>query len=182
MTHATHTQKRHGAPNDHAAYTDTKVPHRRYAAVHAHATAHRRIVRRKKSVVYEKHTERKLSLSKWFFIYAFVIFIGAMLMITSSAGLTAKKKRIAALKEEIKVYQEKNRDTRLSLLADFDEAELTAAAKQAGMGVAQPYQIITVNVPKDSYAKGGGAAESIPDVKESALSVLLDFFGKLFNR
>lgn len=118
----------------------------------------KKIVKRKKAVVYNKLIDRNMKMSKAFIIYAVIFFIGALSLLMLNAMYENKKNSVEALRKEIKTLRETNQDMRIELASSYDENEIALiATTRLGMGKPKPYQIRNIYVPKESYASGLGA-------------------------
>lgn len=120
------------------------------------AIKRKKIVKRKRAVVYEKLIDKSIKINKAFVIYAILFFIGAMSLIMLNAMYENKKSSVESLRQELKVLRESNQDARIALASSYDENEIALLAEKLGMSKPKPYQITYINVPKESYAKGLG--------------------------
>ena len=141
------------------------------------APVRQKLVKRRISPIYIRIKDKSLKIGLAYYVYGFVIFAGMMTLILLNAGYEAKKNSVEGLKQEINTLREANSDLRTALAASYDENEIAALAKDLGMGKPKPYQIEYINVPKESYAKGGGATEALSLGEKSLLDRIFGFFG-----
>lgn len=137
----------------------------------------KRIIKRKKAVVYENLIDKSLKINKAFMLYATLFFVGAMSLIMLNVMYQNKKTSVESLRKEIKTYKEANQDMRIALAASYDENEIAILAEKLGMSKPKPYQITYINVPKESYAKGLGTmvqAEEDATLIDRIIAFLID--------
>jgi len=135
----------------------------------------KKVVKRKKPVVYRKNKDKSLKIHGSFYIYGLVIFAGLMSLVFLNAAYVHKKNSVEALKKQISEIREANQDMRLALAVSYDENEIAALAAEMGMSKPKPYQIYYINVPKESYAMGGGITETPDDKDDSLIGRLLGY-------
>ncbi|MEA4816021.1 MAG: septum formation initiator family protein [Lachnospiraceae bacterium] len=131
-----------------------------------------------------KKEEKAYSRSKVFHRMKLVcavafVFLGSVLTMVSYASISAQKVTINKLKSELTELKSNNKALQTEVLnqVSLENIEETAKTK-LGMSQPQSYQIVYIDVPKQSYTV---QYESAPEVQEASIDIfsqLLSFLKK----
>ncbi len=110
----------------------------------------RKLVKKTRVFVYKDDKSQKLS--KLFIITLGAVFLSAFLMAMSYAIIYDKQQQIKNLSSELKELKHQNDITKQEIADLFDKEELERIATETlGMIRPKPFQIIHIDVPRQSY-------------------------------
>jgi len=104
-----------------------------------------------------------------------VVFLGCFAMMTSYAAVTQQRMTNNALKDELAYLKTENTSLQAEISDSVDlEYIKSEAVNRLGMTEPQPYQIVYIDVPKQSYNVQYASAETVEE--EFTFKALLNFF------
>lgn len=126
--------------------------------------------KRKKAVKYSRVKEAApLSLKKTYGTIV-VIFCFVMVMLCLYASNSSLRSELVELQDRLVNAQEDNEYTRLAIDENIDLNKIQSEAMKLGLQMPAEYQIVEINVPKDSYAVQYQSAET--ETEEGFISFL----------
>lgn len=112
----------------------------------------RAYVETKKKITYKTALNEKTFHSLRIYFAILVVFVFSMLVVSSNAMFTEQKQLISSLRMELKEIQDNNTNLKIELTQSIDNEAIEAlASAKLGMQKPAPYQIVYIDVPKQSY-------------------------------
>lgn len=112
---------------------------------------------KKKKTRKVSRTDRKEKRYNFFykirlFFAVFIVFLGCLLTMCSYAAVTRQKMQISEMREELAALQSDNRAMEAEISEQIDLTDIKRQAMtRLGMKEPQSYQIVYIDVPKQSY-------------------------------